>query len=192
MDKTFITANQLLEDSFKLAAQVLTSGFRPTYIVGVWRGGSPIGIAVQELLDYCGVNTDHIAIRTSVYKGIDEASREVQVYGLGYLADTLNAQDALLIVDDVFDSGRSIDAIIDELTARCRRNTPHDIRVATVYDKPDRHIGNRKPDFFLHATADWLVFPHEMKGLTKAEIKQYKPAATAALETLAVKPSEVP
>ena len=46
MDKNFIQAQELLEDSFKLAWQVYESGLRPDYIVGVWRGGAPIGIAV--------------------------------------------------------------------------------------------------------------------------------------------------
>ena len=65
-EKTYISADQLLDDSYRLGLQILESGFRPNFIVGVWRGGAPIGIAVQELLDYCGVETDHIAIRTSV------------------------------------------------------------------------------------------------------------------------------
>ena len=50
MDKLFIQPAELLEDSFKLAWQVYESGYRPNYIIGVWRGGSPIGIAVQEFL----------------------------------------------------------------------------------------------------------------------------------------------
>ena len=64
MEKLFIESNQLLRDSFKIALNVYESGFRPNYIVGVWRGGAPIGIAVQELLDVMGVKSDHIAIRT--------------------------------------------------------------------------------------------------------------------------------
>ena len=63
MEKLFIDSNQLLKDSFKIAWNVYESGFRPNYIVGVWRGGAPIGIAVQELLDVLGVKSDHIAIR---------------------------------------------------------------------------------------------------------------------------------
>ena len=55
MDKLFIQADELLQDSFKLAWQVYESGYRPNYIVGVWRGGAPIGIAVQEFLDVLGV-----------------------------------------------------------------------------------------------------------------------------------------
>jgi len=62
MKKHYIKAQQLLDDSFKLAWQVYESGYRPNYIVGVWRGGAPIGIAVQEFLDVLGVESDHIII----------------------------------------------------------------------------------------------------------------------------------
>jgi hypoxanthine phosphoribosyltransferase len=49
----------------------------------------------------------------------------VQVYSLGYLIDTLEPTDKLLVIDDVFDSGRSIAAFLnEELAARCRHNTP--------------------------------------------------------------------
>ena len=49
-EKLYLDAQQLLEDSFELAHKVLQSGFVPTYVVAVWRGGAPMGIAVQELL----------------------------------------------------------------------------------------------------------------------------------------------
>ena len=85
MNKVYLTAQDLLEDSFKLAHQVLESGFKPTFIIAVWRGGAPIGIAVQEYLEFHNVPTDNIAIRTSSYSGIDNQSREVKVFGLEYL-----------------------------------------------------------------------------------------------------------
>jgi hypoxanthine phosphoribosyltransferase len=68
MDKLFIKSEDLLSDAFKLAWKVFESGYKPNYIVGVWRGGAPIGIAVQELLSVLGIQSDHIAIRTSYYK----------------------------------------------------------------------------------------------------------------------------
>ena len=111
-EKQFISAEGLLEDSYRLAMQVLDSGFRPTFIVGVWRGGTPVGIAVQELLDYCGIETDHIAIRTSLYSRNNERGGHIRVHGMQYLIDTVSADDDLLIVDDVYDSGLSIDAVI--------------------------------------------------------------------------------
>ena len=60
MNKRFITAQELLEDSFRLAAKVFEDGFRPQFIVGIWRGGAPIGIAVQEYFDFKKIETDHI------------------------------------------------------------------------------------------------------------------------------------
>jgi len=51
-DKKFIDAQELMEDSVRLGVKILNSGFRPNFIVGVWRGGSPVGIVVQELLDF--------------------------------------------------------------------------------------------------------------------------------------------
>ncbi|SVC79146.1 uncharacterized protein METZ01_LOCUS332000, partial [marine metagenome] len=127
MDKHFISADELLTDSFRLADQIYRSGFRPHFIVGVWRGGAPVGIAVQEYLDYLGVGTDHIAIRTSSYYGIDQQDKEVRVHGLNYIIDHVNADDELLLVDDVFDSGRSVIAILAELKQKARANLPQTI-----------------------------------------------------------------
>ena len=75
MEKYYITAQELLESSFRLAHMIYEDGFRPHFIVGIWRGGAPIGIAVQEYFEYKGVSTDHIAVRTSSYTGIDQQSR---------------------------------------------------------------------------------------------------------------------
>ncbi|MCF6215039.1 MAG: hypothetical protein L3J58_02580 [Emcibacter sp.] len=174
MDKVFISADDLLVDSFKMAHKILESGFEPDYIVGVWRGGTPIGIAVQEYLDYRGLKSDHIAIRTSSYTGIATRTSTVRVHGLGYIVDNINAEDKLLIVDDVFDSGLSVDAIIRDLSEQCRRNMPEDTRVATVYYKPEKRKTERIPDYYLHETDDWLVFPHELHGLTTDEIAKFK------------------
>ncbi|MFZ4689375.1 MAG: phosphoribosyltransferase [Polymorphobacter sp.] len=181
-DKHYITANDLLADSFRLGWQVLDSGFAPTHLVGIWRGGAPVGIAVQELLEYHGQACDHIAIRTSSYTGIDEQAPEVRVFALGHLIDTLNPEDRLLIIDDVFDSGRSIDAFLRELRLRCRANAPREVRIATVYWKPARNRTALQPDFWVHKTDAWLVFPHEITGLTIAEIRRHKPDADAILK----------
>ena len=180
-EKIYIDANQLLADSLRLGMQVVDSGYKPTHLVGIWRGGAPVGIAVQELLDYHGQHCDHIAIRTSSYHGIDKQDAEVRVFALGYLIDTLDPEDRLLIIDDVFDSGRSIRAFIAELRARCRHNMPRDIRIATVYYKPRRNVTDLKPDYFVHEADQWLIFPHEIDGLTVEEIRRHKPEAAIIL-----------
>lgn len=175
MDKLFISAESLLRDSIALGLQVVRSGYEPTFLVGVWRGGAPIGISVQEVLEYHGVECDHIAIRTSSYTALDERSRTVRVHAIDYLVSRLGAEDRLLLIDDVFDSGLSLEAVIEELRKRCRRNLPENIRIATAYFKPDRNRSSLKPDYFVQTTDQWLVFPHEMHGLTREEILRYKP-----------------
>lgn len=174
--KQFISAEGLLRDSFELAARVLESDFEPTFIIAVWRGGAPIGIAVQEFLSVHGIKTNNIAIRTSSYAAaIDQQSRDVKVHGLNYLAKNITHEDKLLIVDDVFDTGRSIEAIIDELAKRTRLNMPHDVRIAVPYYKPSRNQTTRVPDFYLHETDAWLKYPHSLEGLSKEEIEQGRP-----------------
>jgi len=170
MEKHFISAEELLADSFELGLQIFESGYRPTFIVGVWRGGTPVGIAIQEVLSLLGCAANHFAIRTSAYSAIDVAEKEVQVLGLQHVVDTINAEDRLLIIDDIFDSGRSIEAIINVLNEKARRNTPSDIRVATVYYKPSRNATARVPDFYLHETDQWVMFPHELEGCTTEEL----------------------
>jgi len=102
MNKYYISAQELLEDSFRLAHQVYESGFRPEFIIGIWRGGAPIGIAVQEFFEFKDCSTDHIAVRTSSYLGIGQQAREIKVHGLHYLIENANATDKLLIVDNFF------------------------------------------------------------------------------------------
>lgn len=170
MDKTFITAQQLLEDSFRLASLVFEDDFRPQFIIGIWRGGAPVGIAVQEYFDFKGVQTDHISVRTSSYYGINKQAKKIRVHGLHYLIENANANDKLLIVDDVFDSGRSVDALIKTIRKQSRLNTPGDIRVACPWYKPSKNAVDFAPDYFVHESEEWLVFPHELEGLNASEI----------------------
>jgi hypoxanthine phosphoribosyltransferase len=173
--KVFISADELLRDSFDLAMQVVRSGFEPTFLVGIWRGGAPIGISVQEVLEYHGIASDHISIRTSSYTGIDQVAPAVRVHAIDYLVSRLTYEDRLLLIDDVFDSGRSLQAVVDELRRRCRRNMPNEVRIATVYFKPARNRSTLVPDFYVRATDQWLVFPHELEGLTREEILEHRP-----------------
>jgi hypothetical protein len=175
MEKHFISADSLLRDSMELARLIVRSGLRPTFLVAMWRGGAPIGITVQEVLEYHGIHADHIPIRTSSYTGIDQQSKTVRVHATDYLVSRVAAEDELLIVDDVFDSGRSLEAVMSELKRRCRRNLPAKVRIATVYYKPTRNRSALVPDYYVRATDQWLVFPHEIQGLTREEILANKP-----------------
>jgi hypoxanthine phosphoribosyltransferase len=188
MAKIFVAADDLLRDSFQLAANIADAGFEPDFLVGLWRGGSAVGIAVQEGLDFLGFKTDHIAIRTS-YRGAasyDEMvskADSIRVHGLQYLLENLCSHHSMLIVDDVYSTGSSVQAVIDQLTRKTRRNLPHDIRVATVWYRPsERTI--RAPDFFVHETSDWLVLPYELSGMSIDELRENRPEISAIIDRL--------
>jgi hypoxanthine phosphoribosyltransferase len=188
MQKKFVAANDLLLDSFQLAANIHQSGFKPDFLVGLWRGGSAVGIAVQEGLDHFGVKTDHIAIRTS-YRGQDSYSKmvnkagSIRAHGLRYLHERVNESSSMLIVDDAYSTGSSVNAVIKQLAKKSRRNLPHDIRIATVWYRPtDRTI--RPPDFFVHETSDWLVLPYELSGMSIEELRQNKAEIRPVIDRL--------
>ena len=189
MQKCFIDEQQLLEDSYRLAARIHASGFRPDFIVGVWRGGAAVGIYVQECLQYFGIESDHIAVRTS-YGGRDDYFRRlrtgesIQAHGLGYLVDRLEAHHKLLIVDDVFSTGRHIDAIVERLRKRCRRNFAGDLRVAAAYYRPPATGEGAAPDFFQRQSDDWLVLPYEIRGIDRDEMARQKPWLLPILDDL--------
>lgn len=183
MDKTVLSAQELLDDSFRLGLRVLESGFRPTLIIAIWRGGTPVGMAVQEILDYCGVESDHIAIRTSSYVGVDQRGA-VAVHGLNYIIKKICHDDRLLIVDDVFDTGNTIAAVIEELRKRARDNTPDDIRIAVPWYKPSRNQTDLVPDYYVHETAEWLVFPHELDALSPEELRAARPEIARIVEAV--------
>ncbi|MEO1036494.1 MAG: phosphoribosyltransferase family protein [Pseudomonadota bacterium] len=176
MDKIVLSAQSLLDDSYRLAGRVLASGFKPTIIIAIWRGGAPVGMAVQEFVRYCGVNTDHIAIRTSSYTGVDQRRGQVRVMGLDYIINKVTPDHRLLIVDDVFDTGHTIAAVLQEIRKQARGNTPREMRVAVPWFKPTRNQTDLTPDYFVHETDAWLVFPHELDALTPDEMRRERPA----------------
>ena len=138
-NKQYIDEADLLQDAYRLGVAIADSDFRPTFIVGLWRGGSVVGIAVQECLQYLGIETDHIALRTS-YRGADGYQKmvsnpedEIRVHGTQYLLETINHDDSLLIVDDLFSSGLNVKAVITRLSKRLKRNMPAEVRVAVPW-----------------------------------------------------------
>ncbi len=189
MNERFIAANDLLRDSFQLAANIFEDGFEPDFLVGLWRGGSAVGIAVQEGLDYFGVPTDHIALRTS-YSGAPHYAKmirkadSIRVHGMKYLHEKVCAHHSLLIVDDVYSTGSSVKAVLDQLAKKTRRNMPHDIRIATVWYRPTEKT-LQTPDYYVHQTNDWLVLPYELSGFSIEELRASRPEMAGILDKLA-------
>merc|ERR1711916_247476 len=171
--KQYITPDELRRDSYALGAKVLKDGFKPDVMVALWRGGAPIGCFIHELLKWKGLNTDHVAIRTSRYTGIDTVGEGVKVHSTSYVCDKLKPGDSVLLVDDVWDSGTTIVAFYDTLEKNLGFNLSLiDIRVATVYYKAKRNQTALTPKYYIHDSTEWLVFPHELEGMTQDEVEK--------------------
>lgn len=171
--KTYIDANKLYEDSFKLAKKIWDSGFRPNFIIGLWRGGTPPGIVIHEFfrMKYKQINLPdpyHTAIKTQSYIGL-KSSKDVDVKGMEHVIDIINSEDKILLIDDVFDSGLTIKRVKEIIQEKARKNCP-EIRIATVYYKPKNNQTMVEPNYFQEINNNWIVFPHELDGLTKEEI----------------------
>jgi hypoxanthine phosphoribosyltransferase len=189
MNERFIAANDLLRDSFQLAAKIYEAGFEPDFLVGLWRGGSAVGIAVQEGLEYFGTKTDHIAIRTSYsgaagYSQMVSKGDSIRVHGLQYLLENLCAHHSLLIIDDVYSTGSSVNAVIQQLANKTRRNLPQDIRIGTVWYRPSEKT-LRVPDYYVYESDDWLILPYELTGFSIEELRANRPEMSGLIERLA-------
>lgn len=178
-NKKFISGTQFTQNSFLLAKQVWESGFRPSIIVGLARGGYPIAMHIQE---YFAAQLGQqnkpkiICVQISSYEGQNQ-KQEIEISGF----DTFSGQirnsiiNDVLIVDDIFESGRSIEAF---LKTWCKLILKNDIqrdsyRIATMFIKKDKNKTNYSPNFVLETTSEWVVFPHELEGLSKDEMIQH-------------------
>ncbi|MEL6871043.1 MAG: phosphoribosyltransferase family protein [Pseudomonadota bacterium] len=179
--RTFVTEQNLVEDAFRLGVRIFNDGFVPTFVVGLWRGGSAVGIYVQECLQFLGIDTNHIALRTS-YRGLQDypemvsnPADNIRVHGTQYLVESLSHDDRLLIVDDICGSGLTLQVVEQRLQHKLKRNMPADVRTAAIWHRPDSNRTGRAPDYCLHETNDWLVLPYEMTGLSEQELTEHKP-----------------
>lgn len=171
MDKIFVSANDLLVDTFHLALSIEESGFQPDVILGIWRGGATVAMTIQEYFSYRGEDAEHLSIRLEKV-GTNGSSKIVaDPNGLDFLCTKVGKDTNLLVVEDIFATGKTIQAISDGLCERLGEDAPENMRLAAPWYKPAAAKSDREPDFYLRTTEKWVVFPHELTGLTESEIQ---------------------
>ena len=169
-DKVYVSANDYLRDSFRLARMVLDSGWLPDDLIALWRGGAPVGVSLHEFLYYHGLRPRHRVLKCQSYTGIQTREHTVAFEDADGLLRSLQAGSRVLVVDDVFDTGGTARAVLERL-----RPCGVEVRLATVYWKPNANQTELKPDYYVRETDQWIVFPHELDGLTPEEVKQKDP-----------------
>ena len=167
-EKHYINATEFLHDSWRLAAMIRRSGWRPDFLVGLWRGGAPVAVAIHEFLAATDWSVQHIPLKCASYTDIGENAGEVVFTHEEIVFGLFRKGDKVLVIDDVFDTGKTAKAVkaaMDSLGA--------EMRLACVYWKPGKNTTSFKPDYFAELLGNgWIVFPHEIEGLTMDEIRQ--------------------
>lgn len=170
--KKYINPNQLFQSSLELGMKIYDSGYKPNYISGIWRGGSQIGINIQELLEYFNIKTKNIFIKSASYSDIEKQDKKIKVFVDDDIIKNLTKNDKILLVDDVYDTGLTMKKIIEEIYNKCKSKP--EIKIVTLFFKPKNNKTNMIPDFYMYKTKKWLIFPHELVGLYLDEIINHK------------------
>ena len=176
--KHYLSANEYHADSWRLAAEVRMSGWKPDILIALWRGGAAVGVSLHEYFKVSGWDVQHIPLKCASYTGIGSGNAGEVVFTLGEeIFGMLRPGDRVLVVDDVFDTGKTAKAVHERI-----QKTGAEMRLACVYWKPEKNITNLKPDYFVKDVGlDWIVFPHEIEGLTKEEIAVKDPLLSSLL-----------
>ena len=166
--KRYLSADECLRDAWRLAAAVRGSGWRPDWLVGLWRGGTPAAIAVHEFFKASGWDVRHLPLKCWSYTGIGESSDTVRFLFGDEVFGMFRPGDKVLFVDDVFDTGGTAVAVVER-----SRRIGIDGKYACLYWKRPQNRTALAPDFYVADTGgDWLVFPHEFEGLSADEVRE--------------------
>lgn len=166
--KIYITADELMNNSWRLAHAIRKSGWKPDILVVLWRGGAPVGIYLHEFLKRAGWETRHIPLKCSSYTGIGENNSNLSITLEKEVFSLIEPGAKVLVVDDVFDTGWTAKALTEKLAAIGAQS-----RFGCVYWKKANNQTTLKPDYFVEEKgSEWIVFPHEIDGLSEAETSE--------------------
>lgn len=172
-DSFLIDANDYLVDCFRLARMIWADGYRPDFLVGLWRGGAPPGIVIQEFLRWKGHDPYHTAIRTQSLEGVLHGDG-FDIKGFEHVIEVLQSHHRMLLVDDLYETGRTMYEVTRHLRREAGPDTP-EVRIAVVYSRPHRRRYLQGPHYCLHRTAALPIFPHRLTAMNPEEIRAAEP-----------------
>ena len=184
MKKDFLPYEQVRNNSLKLAQKIHKDGFEPDVVYVLLRGGAYIGNVISEyfkIVRKARRPVYYAAVVARSYTDIRKHER-VMVDGWTYDPQHLRNGDRVLLVDDIFDSGHTINHLTDiilenGIPRESVRIAVHDYKVFTKRERklpvqPDYYcrkhiIEDEKDDVWIH------YMSHELVGLTKHELDTY-------------------
>jgi hypoxanthine phosphoribosyltransferase len=149
MIKQHLTWKQIEELSIQLA-----DGLTGTWdvLLVITRGGMVPACIISERL-----NLRNIMVAAVLFYTGDDATLDRPIF-LQFPADPLLNRKRVLVVDDVWDSGRTIKAVRERVIEAGGHP-----EVAVLHFKTDRtHFGDDRPDYFVEETNAWIVYPWDV------------------------------
>ena len=168
-EKLFIDANELYKKSIQLTDQIIESKFKPDAVIGISRGGCFPAISIHEYLNFKGISCDYHVVTAKSYSNNNVRQSEVFIDMSTHTQNCLKDCHHILIIDDVFDSGYTIMHLCNYLYKIGLTSDKY--KVATPYYKPNCNKTTIIPHYYIEKTQQWIVFPHELVGLTKEEVQ---------------------
>ena len=142
----------------RLAIQVHESGYKPTLLVGIMRGGAPM---IDVLSRVFKLKCAYLAVESYSGKGIEDEQGNI-VFSREMSSIAKNMGGKILLCDDLSDTGITLNKSVDWL----RKYEPikgkiEDIKTATLWKKKKSTF---EPDFCAVRLPDnpWIVQPFEI------------------------------
>jgi len=149
MKKVFLSWKEIETAIQNISEQINESGFKPDVIISVGRGGM---IPARLISDYIGVSNVQL-IEAKMYTGIGTRNSKPKI---GTLSSSIHKKN-VLIVDDIVDSGLTLDAVVEMLFGQ----KANSIKAATISVK--EHV-QRLPRYWSSKVKEeeWIVYPWEL------------------------------
>ena len=184
MVKEFLQYNTVRNDALKLAYKIYQEdGFVPDVIYCSLRGGAYMANVISEYYKIARKNHRPVlyaAVVARSYSGVINSSSKVFVDGWTYPPANLRPGDKIMLVDDIFDSGNTINALVSVLMDYGMQREDikvvvHDYKHFTYKDPqpiiPDYYC--RKIEVTKPEGDRWIHYmSHELVGLEGKELEE--------------------
>ncbi|GHV05072.1 phosphoribosyltransferase [Spirochaetia bacterium] len=182
MKKEFLPYDTVRNNTLKLAHRIYQDGFIPDVIYVSLRGGAYLGNVISEYFKIVRRDAHPVYYAAVVARSYSDVrtSDKITVEGWTYAPEHLRIGDRVLLVDDIFDTGQTINHLAEIIL---ERGIPRkDLKIAVhdykyFYDKPEQlpfqpDYWCRKHDLSVNDEDRWIHYmSHELVGLSESELE---------------------
>jgi hypoxanthine phosphoribosyltransferase len=182
MYKEFLRFDTVRNNALKLACRIYREGFIPDVIYVSLRGGAYLGNVISEYFKIVQKGERPVYYAAVVARSYTDVAKaeKIRIDGWTYSPEHLRVGDKVLLVDDIFDSGRTINylaqVILDKgIPRKDLKVAVHDYKYFTDKEEqlpvqPDYWC--RKHEVSVHDEGRWIHYmSHELVGLTESELE---------------------